>query len=160
MNLFEVIYKKKNIFPILLTFLIFTIDQYSKTLVLEKFKENSIFINEFINIDLIWNTGIGFGFLSFTDRLSYNIVSFFIATIILLLFYITLKSNRFEKIVYSLILGGALGNLYDRITYNAVPDFIDLHYYNFHWFTFNFADIFITIGIIILLAKGIFEKNV
>ena len=70
-----------------------------------------------------------------------------------------IKSNLFEKILYSVILGGALGNFYDRIVYFAVPDFIDIHYQRFHWFTFNIADIFISIGIVLLVVKDLFLKN-
>ena len=58
-----------------------------------------------------------------------------------------------------MILAGALGNFYDRIVYSAVPDFIDIHYENFHWFTFNLADIFISIGIIMIIIKDLFFKN-
>jgi signal peptidase II len=82
-----------------------------------------------------------------------------IGTVILFIFYLALKSKFYEKIIYSLIAGGALGNYYDRLVFKAVPDFIDLHFYNFHWFTFNFADIFITIGIILLLTQNIFIKD-
>ena len=69
------------------------------------------------------------------------------------------KSKTSEKIIFSIIIGGAIGNLYDRLTYNAVPDFIDLHYNNFHWFTFNVADIFITIGILIFMIKSFFTNE-
>ena len=69
------------------------------------------------------------------------------------------KSDDTGKIIISLIIGGALGNFYDRLNYFAVPDFIDFHINNFHWFTFNIADIFISIGIIFILLREIFFKK-
>tara|TARA_X000001036_G_C20046373_1_gene549029 strand:- start:218 stop:442 length:225 start_codon:yes stop_codon:yes gene_type:complete len=69
------------------------------------------------------------------------------------------KAEKYEKIIFSIIIGGALGNFYDRIFLNAVPDFIDLHYKNFHWFTFNIADIFITLGIIGFLMREFLTTN-
>ena len=82
-----------------------------------------------------------------------------IALVIILLIFLSLKASKYEKIIFSLIIGGALGNLYDRVTFNAVPDFIDLHYNQFHWFTFNVADIFITLGIIAYIMIGTTSKN-
>ena len=116
-------------------------------------------MNDFINFDLIWNTGIGFGILSSSSSLIYNLISFLIFAVIILLGYYFLKSDKYEKFTFSIIIGGALGNFYDRLLYKAVPDFIDLHHGNFHWFTFNIADIFITLGIIAFIMKGFFIKN-
>ena len=113
----------------------------------------------FINLNLIWNIGIGFGLLSTNSSLFYNIVTILIGTVILLLIYFFTISNKLDKFIYSIIIGGALGNFYDRVIYNAVPDFVDLHYDNFHWFTFNVADIFITLGVITLIIRGYFVKN-
>ncbi len=89
----------------------------------------------------------------------YNFISLLIAAVIIILVIIGLKSDRFDKITFSVIIGGAIGNFYDRVALNAVPDFIDIHYGNFHWFTFNIADIFITIGIMLLLLKEFFKKK-
>ena len=114
---------------------------------------------EGINFDLIWNTGIGFGFLSTDLDLFYNFVTLIIGSIIILLIYFLIISEILDKLIYSLIIGGALGNFYDRVFYKAVPDFIDLHFDNFHWFTFNVADIFITIGIIIFAMRSFFIKS-
>ena len=111
-----------------------------------------------MNFYLIWNTGIGFGLLSFDTNLIYNLITTLIGLLIIILIMIGIKSESSEKIIFSIIVGGALGNFYDRIVFNAVPDFIDLHYGNFHWFTFNVADIFITLGVIIYLFKGFFIK--
>ena len=107
---------------------------------------------------MTWNIGIGFGLLSTHSILLYNLVSITIGLVIIILFFIAINSNISDKIVYTLIIGGALGNFYDRIVYKAVPDFIDLHYLNFHWFTFNVADIFITIGIMIYIIRSFFIK--
>ena len=139
--------------------LIFFLDRYSKIKIINNFNENVLYINDFVNFNLIWNTGIGFGFLSTNSDLIYNSITGVIFIVIAFLIYLIMKSKMIDKILFSLILGGALGNVYDRLTYFAVPDFIDIHYKNFHWFTFNIADVFITIGIVILLAKDLIFKN-
>ena len=155
----KVIFLKENILMFFLIILVFFLDRYSKTFMLSNLNENLIYINDFINFDLIWNTGIGFGFLSSSSSLIYNIISVIVGIIVIALIYISLKSDKFDKTAFSLIIGGALGNFYDRIFFNAVPDFIDIHYGNFHWFTFNIADIFITIGVICFITKGFFVKD-
>ena len=139
--------------------IIFFLDRYTKKFVLKNFTENTYFLNDYINLDLVWNTGIGFGLLSFNSSFFYNIITLLISLVILFLFYMAYKSDKYDKTIFSIIIGGALGNFYDRVFFNAVPDFIDLHFNNFHWFTFNFADIFITIGILLFLVKEIFIKN-
>ena len=155
----KVIFLKENILMFFLIILVFFLDRYSKTFMLSNLNENLIYINDFINFDLIWNTGIGFGFLSSSSSLIYNIISVIVGIIVIALVFISLKSDKFDKTVFSLIIGGALGNFYDRIFFKAVPDFIDIHYGNFHWFTFNIADIFITIGVICFIIKGFFIKD-
>ena len=142
-----------------LIILVFFLDRYSKTFILNNLNENLIYINDFINFDLIWNTGIGFGFLRSSSSLVYNSITVIVGIIVITLFFISLKSDKFDKTAFSLIIGGALGNFYDRIFFKAVPDFIDIHYGNFHWFTFNIADIFITIGVICFITKGFFVKD-
>ncbi len=151
--------KSNNIYYLVIIFILFAIDRYSKSQVINFYQENTFFLNDFLNIDLIWNTGIGFGLFSSNSTLIYNSITLLIGLIIFILLFIAIGSKKLDKIIYSTIIGGATGNLYDRLLYNAVPDFIDLHYKNFHWFTFNFADIFITIGIIFFIMKGSFEKN-
>ena len=141
-----------EIFNYFNTFLIFLLDRYSKSHILTNFDE-SLFNNDFLNINLLWNTGVGFGLFSTNSNTFYNFISLLIFSIIVILIYMVLTSDKNDKIIFSIIIGGALGNFYDRIYYKAVPDFIDLHYNNFHWFTFNVADIFITIGIIFFLMK-------
>ncbi len=153
------ILKKENFYFLAIIFFIFGIDRYSKIEIINNFSDTSVYLNDFFNFDLIWNTGIGFGFLSTNSTLVYNLVSILIIVVILFIISIFVVSKRFDKLIYSIVIGGALGNLYDRLAYQAVPDFIDIHYNNFHWFTFNVADIFITIGILILILKNIFVKN-
>ena len=138
---------------------IFSLDRISKIEIINNFSETTYFVNNFINFDLIWNTGIGFGLLSFDSSLIYNSITIFIGAVILYLIYLAITLDFAEKLIFSTIIGGAIGNFYDRLTYNAVPDFIDMHYDSFHWFTFNVADIFITLGIIFFLIKNYFEKN-
>ena len=155
----KIIFNKINILYTLLILGIFTLDRLSKIEIINNFTESTYFINNLININLIWNNGIGFGFLSFESPSTYNLITVLVGTVILILIYIAITSERSEKLIYSIIIGGALGNFYDRLTYNAVPDFIDLHYNNYHWFTFNVADIFITMGIIAFIMKGFFIKK-
>ncbi len=152
-------FKKENIIYLILILIIFFLDRYSKFIVINNFSENTYYVNKYINLDLIWNIGIGFGLLSTDSSLFYNLVSIFIGLVILFLAYVFFTSKNIEKFIYSVIIGGALGNFYDRLFYKAVPDFIDLHYINFHWFTFNVADIFITMGIIIFLTNSFFIKD-
>ena len=155
----NLIFKKQNILFALIILIIFFIDRISKINVINNFSENSYFINNFINLDLIWNVGIGFGFLSTDSNLIYGLITLFIALVILMLIYVLISSNNLDKLIYSMIIGGAIGNFYDRLMFKAVPDFIDLHYNNFHWFTFNVADIFITVGIMIFILRSFFVKN-
>ena len=155
----RLLFKKKNIYYVLLIALIFILDRYTKNKILNEFNDNTYYINEFINFDLIWNTGIGFGLLSFDSQFVYNLISIIIGVVILIIFHVAIISDNFDKLIYSIIIGGALGNFYDRLILNAVPDFIDVHYNNFHWFTFNIADIFVTFGIIAFIMKGFFVKN-
>ena len=150
---------KNNLYCLCVISIIFFLDRYTKLLILNNFNENSYYLNDFLNLDLIWNIGIGFGFLSTESGLLYNFITFVIAVILLVLFYFLLSSEILDKIIYAVIIGGALGNFYDRLFFKAVPDFIDLHYNNFHWFTFNVADIFITIGILVFILRSIFVKN-
>lgn len=155
----NLIFRKQNILFALIILIIFIIDRISKINIINNFNENSYFINNFINLDLIWNVGIGFGFLSTDSDLIYGMITLFIGLVILMLIYVLILSNNLDKLIYSMIIGGAIGNFYDRLMFKAVPDFIDLHYNNFHWFTFNVADIFITVGIMIFILRSFFVKN-
>ena len=153
------ILQKENFYFLAIILFIFGIDRYSKIEIINNFSDKSVYLNDFLNFDLIWNIGIGFGFLSTSSTLVYNLVTTLICLVIIFIICIFVKSKNLDKFIYSIVIGGALGNLYDRFVYNAVPDFIDIHYNNFHWFTFNVADIFITIGILILILRNIFVKN-
>ena len=153
------LFSKENFANFIIIGVIFFLDRISKISLLNNLNDGAYYINNYLNIDLIWNTGIGFGLLSSSTSLFYNFVTIFIGLVIIFLIYIFLISEKFEKLIYSLIIGGALGNFYDRLVYKAVPDFIDLHYNNFHWFTFNVADIFITVGIIAFIFIGFYIKN-
>lgn len=151
---------KENLNLSILILSIFFIDRISKIIILNKFNEYNYFINDYLNLNLIWNTGIGFGIFSSTNDFIYHLITFIISIVILLIFYLIFKSkSKREKIIFSIIIGGALGNFYDRIVFKAVPDFIDVHYKDIHWFTFNAADIFISIGIIALILIGTNEKK-
>ena len=153
------IFKKENFYFLLIILFSFGIDRYSKIEIIKNFSNTSFYFNDFLNFDLVWNTGIGFGLLSDKNQFFYNLITFFIGIVVICLFYIAIKSNKYEKIIFSLIIGGALGNFYDRLYFKAVPDFIDLPYERFHWFTFNVADIFITIGLIVYILSGFLKKN-
>ena len=151
---------KNNLISLLIILLIFFFDRFSKIKIINYQTNNSrTYINEFINIDLVWNTGIGFGLLSSSSNLIYNLITALITTVIIFLIYLIIKSKLTDKILFSLVMGGAVGNLFDRLTYFAVPDFIDIHYQNFHWFTFNIADIFITLGILTIIFKDLLFKK-
>jgi len=151
--------KKENFYFLVIILLIFSIDRYSKIEIIKNYSNQAFYLNSFINFDLIWNTGIGFGILSSTSSLIYNFISFLIFGVIILLGYYYFQSDKYEKFIFSTIIGGAIGNFYDRFFFKAVPDFIDFHIGNFHWFTFNLADVFITFGIIAFFIKGFFIKN-
>ena len=154
---------KKIFISIFIIILCFAIDRLSKFYIIDFFIQNDFrdqYINPYLNFIIIWNKGIAFGLLE-SDNFFYNLISIIIFLVIIFICYLIHKSNKkYEVICYSLVVSGALGNLTDRIYYKAVPDFIDLHYNDFHWFTFNVADIFITFGIFLLLTFDMFKlKN-
>ncbi len=155
------IFSMKNIIAILITLTIFLIDRVTKISIIRKLlaEENSITLNKYLNLELVWNTGIGFGLLNLDANIFYHLISIFIFLITVVILIVMIDAKGSESIMYSLILGGAVGNLYDRVMYFAVPDFIDFHIGNYHWFTFNIADIFISIGIILLILKEFSVKR-
>ena len=150
---------KNNLYFFFLFLIIFFLDRYTKLFVLNNFTENTYYLNDYINLDLIWNIGIGFGLMSTESDLIYNSITFLIAIVLLFLIFFLIISDIIDKIIYTIIIGGALGNFYDRLIFRAVPDFIDIHYKNFHWFTFNVADIFISLGIFFFIIRSFFVKN-
>ena len=155
---------KKKIFLIkfLLIFSIFLIDQISKYYIINifKFENDLIYLTSFLNFQLIWNDGIAFGLLNFDNNFYYNLITLMITTVIVILLFLTIKNQDQYSYFYSIIAGGALGNLIDRIRYSSVPDFIDFHISNFHWFVFNIADIFVSLGVFcLIIAEIFFNKN-
>jgi signal peptidase II len=150
---------KKTLLNTTAVLIIFLVDRISKIYVLKLVElENKVdfYLTDYFNIYLIWNKGIAFGILSIDDAYIYNIISLLIAFIVIVILLMIIKTSGFKKYCLLFILGGALGNLFDRVYFSAVPDFIDFHIGNFHWFIFNVADIFITIGVICLIYAEIF----
>ena len=152
-------YLNKNfIINFLIILSIFGLDRITKEYVIFLDEQNfnsNIFSSSLINIELIWNYGIAFGLLSFQENYVYNFITILIIFIIFLLIYLSFSSKSFKKYSYLMVIGGAIGNLYDRVVFSSVPDFIDIHYGEFHWFIFNVADIFITMGVICLIYDEI-----
>ena len=153
----------KNFFiNLFLVLSIFFVDRFSKMYVIyldKKLLSSEIFSSKFLNISLIWNEGIAFGLLAFDKYILYNLLSLFIGFIIMILIYMAIKNNGLKRILLIMIISGALGNLFDRIQYKAVPDFIDFHIGNFHWFIFNVSDIFITIGVIGIITLEFIQNK-
>ena len=149
----------KFFFYLFIIFLIFSLDRISKIYILniaDPSGQVSVYINNFLNFILIWNEGIGFGLFSHESKFFYNIFTVIIIVINLIIIFLMLTSKDFKGYIFSVILGGSLGNLFDRLYYSAVPDFIDLNYNDFHWFIFNVADIFISIGVVCLIFVELF----
>ena len=137
---------------------VYFFDRLTKMFVIQLDKNNfgsDIFNSTYLNIVLIWNKGIAFGLLSFNEDYLYNILSVIISMIVVVLVIMSIKSQGFKRYSLLMVIGGALGNLHDRIFFKAVPDFIDFHIGSFHWFIFNVSDIFITFGIIFLIVLEI-----
>ena len=142
--------------------LIYFLDRVTKIYVIQLDKNNlgsDIFNSAYLNIVLIWNKGIAFGLFSFNESNLYNILSLIISIIVVILVIMSLKSHGFKRYSLLMIVGGALGNLHDRIFFNAVPDFIDFHVGNFHWFIFNVSDIFITLGVISMIILELADNK-
>ena len=157
---------KINIKKVLINFImvvtIFLIDRLSKIYILKKAEIEStvdIYITEYLNFYLIWNKGIAFGLFSFNESFMYNLITFTIAAITIIILFMIFKNEGLKKYSLLSIFGGSLGNLFDRIYYSGVPNFIDFHINDFHWFVFNFADIFITIGVLCLIFYEMFTDS-
>ena len=156
-------YLTKNFYiNIIIVFLIFILDRFSKIYVVNLDKVNystELYKSKFLNINLIWNEGIAFGLLSFDQSNFYNLLSLLIAIIVLFIFFMIIKNNNIKKYPLLMIFAGAIGNLYDRIAYKAVPDFIDFHIEEFHWFIFNVADIFISLGVFCMILFELIDNS-
>ena len=153
---------KNHLFELIVLSFIFFLDRFSKIYIihLDKISKTSeIYISKFLNIHLIWNEGIAFGLFSFQKINLYNFLTFIIIIVIFIIVFMTFKSKGFKKYSFLMILGGALGNVIDRMIYKAVPDFIDFHIGEFHWFIFNIADVFISLGIIFMIFLELIDNN-
>ena len=154
---------KNTIFlKLFIILVIFTLDRVSKIYIINLFNEtqfNEIFLLSFLNIYFIWNEGIAFGLLSFDNDVVYNFITLLIIAISLTILYLAFYNKNYKGYFFAMILGGSLGNLFDRIKFSAVPDFIDVHIGNYHWFIFNVADIFISLGIICLILVELFYNK-
>ena len=153
---------KKHLVDFFIIIFIFFIDRVSKLFIIsspETYEQYGISVTSFLNFNLIWNEGIAFGLFSFDDKLYYNFLTIFIILVTIIIIWLMYKSKGFERFSFMMIVGGSLGNIYDRVFYSAVPDFIDIHVNNFHWFIFNVADIFITLGIMCLISIEIFSNK-
>tara|TARA_B110000967_G_C18697168_1_gene465946 strand:+ start:56 stop:538 length:483 start_codon:yes stop_codon:yes gene_type:complete len=153
---------KKVLFNFTIITLIFLIDRISKNYILKIAEQESlvdIYINSYLNFYLIWNKGIAFGLFSFDQNLIYNLITLIIVVISFVIIILIIKTNGIERYLFTLVFGGAISNLYDRIYYKAVPDFIDFHIAEYHWFVFNVADIFITLGIVSIILTEVLKKD-
>ena len=157
----KLIYMKK-ILIIFIIFIIFSLDRISKIYLLDLQMSGTdidFYIFPFLNFYLVWNTGIGFGIASIESNIYYHLLTLLILIINIALIYYLTKSKGIYTYLIAVVIGGGLGNLFDRIYYYAVPDFIDIHIGDFHWFIFNVADIFITVGIIGLILAELFKTK-
>ena len=153
---------KKILSSFIIVIAIFFLDRVSKNYILDILETNNvvdIYITSYLNLYLIWNSGIAFGLFSFDEIFIYNLITFIIASITIVILVMIISNQGFRKYCLLVVLGGSLGNLFDRVYYSAVPDFIDFHINNFHWFVFNVADIFITLGIVCLICAEIFNHK-
>jgi|TARA_B110001452_G_C15048913_1_gene366272 signal peptidase II len=150
---------KSILLNLIVVLIIFLLDRSTKIYILKMVElENivDIYLTQYLNLYFIWNKGIAFGLFSFDNSTIYSFITFVIAIINIIILLMIIKSEGFKKYSLMLVLGGSLGNLFDRVYFGAVPDFIDLHINNFHWFIFNVADIFITLGVICLIYDEVF----
>ena len=154
----------KSLLKFTLVLIIFCVDRISKiyvTELAEKTDVSELYLTSFLNLYLVWNTGIAFGLFSFSNEFTYNLFTTLIILINAIIIYLVIITKDFRKYFFLMILGGSFGNLFDRLYYGSVPDFIDFHIGNFHWFIFNMADIFITVGVIcLILAELLYKKEV
>ena len=153
---------KKILTDLIIVLAIFSVDRLSKVYILKMAELEgivNIYITQYLNFYLIWNKGIAFGLFSYNESFVYNLITSIITTVTIVILIMIIKNEGFKKYSLLLVFGGSLGNLFDRIYYSAVPDFIDFHINDFHWFVFNCADIFITIGVICLILDEMFINS-
>ena len=155
-------FKKNFVINLIFIFVIFSLDRISKIYIIylnKKYYDSVIFQSKYLNIDLMWNEGIAFGLLSLNRTDLYNFLTIIISVVILVIIIMVIKNIGLKKYSLIMILGGAIGNLYDRVFFRAVPDFIDFHIGEFHWFVFNIADIFITLGVTFMILLELIDNN-
>jgi signal peptidase II len=153
---------KKILLDLIIVSIIFMVDRVTKIYIVKIAELDNIvdiYLNPYLNLYLIWNKGIAFGLFSFNESFMYNLITFTIAAITIIILFMIFKNEGLKKYSLLSIFGGSLGNLFDRIYYSGVPDFIDFHINDFHWFVFNFADIFITIGVLCLIFDEMFTDS-
>ena len=153
---------KKNFLNFFFILSIFALDRVSKIVITyysEIYGYSNFLITNFLSFNLIWNDGIAFGLLSFDQKIYYNSLTGIICLITLVVLWMIFKTKNKERLAFMMVFGGSLGNIFDRLYYASVPDFIDIHFGDFHWFIFNVADIFITLGVILLIFLEIFSKK-
>ena len=141
---------------------IFILDRVTKIYVINFYKNNlgnDLLNSKYLNIRLIWNEGVAFGLFSFDQDFFYNILTLLIGSVIIIIFIMIKKNEGMKKYSLLMILGGAIGNFYDRVFFKAVPDFLDFHIGNFHWFIFNVSDIFITTGVILMIVLELISNK-
>ena len=154
--------KKKYTVNLFFILFFFILDRISKFLIINSANEDgqiNVALTSFLNLNLIWNDGIAIGLLSFSESFSYNLVTIIILFVIFILLIMLYKAENLSRYALLLILGGAIGNFFDRVFYSAVPDFIDFYFKGFHWFIFNVADIFISLGLFCLIYVELLKKN-
>ena len=155
---------KKEIFISFISiFVIFLLDRFTKEFIIKLSNEElttQIILSNFLSLNLVWNKGIAFGLFSIQNSNLYNLLTIFISIVIIIVFFLSIKARGMEKLAYSFIVGGGIGNLYDRVVFKKVVDFIDFHINGLHWFIFNVADIFITLGIIFMLSNEIYKSKI
>ena len=154
--------KKKNFLYFFIISIIFFIDRATKLIMInldDLYGERNYALTSFINLELIWNSGIAFGMLSFENSFYYNLITSIIILITIIIFIMMVKTSGIQKYGFIMIFGGSIGNIFDRLIYSSVPDFIDIHFKNFHWFIFNVADIFITLGVLILIYCELIKEK-
>ena len=153
---------KRKIVIFCIATIIFVLDRLSKYFILEAsnpVEKFNVSVTSFLDLNLVWNSGIAFGLFSFEEQFYYNLITLIIIIITFMILFFAIKSSGIEKIGFSMIFGGSLGNIFDRLYYRAVIDFIDIHINNIHWFIFNIADIFICLGVITLIIMEFFSRK-
>ena len=140
--------------------LVLGIDQASKYYYIESLSSGPQMINNYVNLHLMWNKGVSFGIFGHSQY-SNSIFIILSSIITAVIAGLSIKSRNFlEATSYTLIVGGALGNLFDRFERGAVADFVQLHYNEYYFATFNFADSAISLGAGMLLIYFYKERKI